>query len=172
MLEIPLCQQECCLVLNERQGLLTLQRWSEDSLEVQFTFWGKEDLKSLQCQNHLCHGNEIRELRAKRKHINQISRPKFHDVWCAPGFTTRICVSGTARFLPTRTKQPHTLIQTKLPGYTVVPSDRALWEEGNKQNPDRKQSERINGRAFWHYLLVEKHETLLHFNKIIVEPRP
>jgi len=77
-----------------------------------------------------------------------------------------------AHFLPARTKQSHTLTQTKLPGHTVVPSDRVLWEESSKQNPDGKQSERINGRAFWHYLLVEKRETLLCFNKIILEHRP
>lgn len=47
-------------------------------------------------------------------------------------------LSETAYFLPARTKYSHTVIQTNLPSHTVVPSDRALWAESNKQNPDRK----------------------------------
>lgn len=55
-----------------------------------------------------------------------------------PGFTTRIRVSVTAHFLPNIKKIFTYFIQTNLPGHTVVPSDRTLWAESNKQNPDRK----------------------------------
>lgn len=150
---------------------------SEESLSLQSTLMSKvgsekaQTLKSLLIHVIPEETNGEKSTNRQNARTTKISIKNLH---CATllGSKTSIWISETAHFLLTRTKYSHTFIQTNLPGHTVVPSDRAFWAESNKQYPDRKQPERKNDRVFWHYLLVEKQDTLFCFSKLFYNPDP
>lgn len=104
ILEIPLNEQKYCLILNERQELLTLQRWPEErACRSSAPFEEKRIWKGSNVRIAFAMFDGIREkLRAKCKHTT--IRCLNQNVWWALGFITRIWVSVAAHFLPTRTR--------------------------------------------------------------------